>query len=290
MNKSKFALFLLPVIFLACSKSFIENDLEKYQKENIAEIKAHLVSNNLNDFSEDANTGIFWKLIQENPEGEEANGLNRVHVEWKLSTLGGLELSSIAAEDSLFYEYNYPVFDGFIIALNTLKEGEKGVFYIPSIYAFRDTPPSNLTGLGKWEPVRLELEVIKMYSEIELMDWFIARNNLREPEITDIGVRVIRTTDDRPETKDIESGDDINLKYKGYFISKEKNVFDEGSFDYVVGSGGLIAGFENALTKMRVGEKVTILIPSEHAYGSQGSSAIPPNTPIAFDLEIEGLN
>lgn len=290
MKGLKFALLTLPVLFLACSKGFVENDFEKYQKENVAEIRAHLDANNLTDFDEDVNTGIFWKITRENPQGEEANGLNRVHVAWKLSTLSGSELYSIAVDDSMFYDYNFSVFQGFLIALNTLREGEKGVFYIPSSYAFGNAPPSNFTGLGPWEPVQLELEVIKMYSETELFDWFIASNNLNQPEVTDIGVRVIRESGDRPQTKDIESGDNIKLKYKGYFLTKEKDVFDEGSFDYTIGSGGLITGFENALTKMRVGEKVTILIPSEYAYGSKGSGSIPPNTPIAFDLEVLSLN
>lgn len=290
MKGLKFALLSLTVLLMACGKGFVENDLEKYQKENVAEIRAHLDAKNLTDFDEDFNTGIFWKITQENPQGEAANGLNRVHVSWKLSTLAGAELYKVAVEDSLFFDYNLSIFQGFLIALNTLREGEKGTFFIPSVYAFGGTPPASLTGLGQWEPVQLEMEVIKMYSETELMDWFISSNSLREPEVTNIGVRVVRQSADRPETKDVEAGDDINLRYKGYFITKGKEVFDEGTFDYTVGSGGLITGFENALTKMRVGEKVTILIPSEYAYGTQGSGSIPPNTPIAFDLEVISLN
>jgi FKBP-type peptidyl-prolyl cis-trans isomerase len=82
----------------------------------------------------------------------------------------------------------------------------------------------------------------------------------------------------------------VTLKYKGYFLDKAKTKFDEGQFSYTIGSGGLIVGFDNALTKMRVGEKITAIIPTEKAYGAQGSGSIPPYTPIAFDIEIVSKN
>jgi len=49
----------------------------------------------------------------------------------------------------------------------------------------------------------------------------------------------------------------------------------------------VIPGWEVMLSKMTKGQKVTVLIPSELAYGAQGAgNVIPPYTPIVFDMEV----
>ncbi|MGR3811400.1 FKBP-type peptidyl-prolyl cis-trans isomerase [Jiulongibacter sp. NS-SX5] len=281
-------LVVLPIIMGSCTKGFVESDFDKYKNENIAEIEAYLASNNLTDYSEDVNTGIFWKVTQENIDGEQPSLDKRVHVAWSLSTLDGTELYSVPAEDSLFFDFNFSVFQGFTISLNTLREGEKGTFYIPSVYAFGDNPPSDFTELEAWDPVRVDIEVIQMYNQVEILDWFIAKNNLPEPFITESGVRIIRTEDTRPETDDVQAGEYVNIEYKGYFVTEGQEVFDEGLFSHVVASGGVIEGFDDALEEVRYGEKVTILLTQNLAYGETGSGSIPPFTPIAFDIVVTG--
>ena len=50
----------------------------------------------------------------------------------------------------------------------------------------------------------------------------------------------------------------------------------------------MIPGFELGALQMEVGDKATVFMPSEFAYGRQGSSdgRIPSNTPIMFELEL----
>ena len=51
----------------------------------------------------------------------------------------------------------------------------------------------------------------------------------------------------------------------------------------------LIAGFEEGVLKMRVGEKAALILPSKIAYGVNGNSTIPPYSPLYFEVEIVGV-
>ena len=48
----------------------------------------------------------------------------------------------------------------------------------------------------------------------------------------------------------------------------------------------LITGWQIALTRMKVGDKWIIYIPSEMGYGSSGTSGIPKNSTLIFEIEL----
>jgi len=88
-------------------------------------------------------------------------------------------------------------------------------------------------------------------------------------------------------------GDSIGVKYKGTFL--DGKVFDASANH---GPGNeifklkfaqnmpLIKGWISVLGKMHEGEKVTVLIPSDLAYGAHGSGMIQPYTPLIFEMEM----
>ena len=58
-------------------------------------------------------------------------------------------------------------------------------------------------------------------------------------------------------------------------------------FEFRVGQGKVIAGWEQAIIQMKKGERSMITIPSELGYGARGAGrAIPPNATLKFDVEI----
>ncbi|MFN4087347.1 MAG: FKBP-type peptidyl-prolyl cis-trans isomerase [Spirosomataceae bacterium] len=86
-----------------------------------------------------------------------------------------------------------------------------------------------------------------------------------------------------------KTGESVVVKYTGKFM--DGKVFDssEGRDPITVplGQQMVIPGWEVMLSKMTKGQKVTVLIPSELAYGAQGAgNVIPPYTPIVFDMEV----
>ncbi|HNQ96459.1 MAG TPA: peptidylprolyl isomerase [Treponemataceae bacterium] len=85
------------------------------------------------------------------------------------------------------------------------------------------------------------------------------------------------------------AGQTLTMKYKGYLL--DGTVFDDSDMrkplEFQVGRGKLIPGFDSQALEMKKGEKRTIVIPPELAYGANGvPGVIPGNSFIAFDLEL----
>jgi len=281
--KKVIAVVGLFTVLFSCGKKFIENEGEVKQAENVKQIRALNTSKNLG-LTEHVPTGVFWKKTKSVASPKYPTSDLSIHLAYSLKTLDGTELFNITPADSNFFGLNNAanVFQGFIIAVNSLGEGEKGIFYLPSNLVFGGKPPSNLV-INPWEVTVLELELLKFYNEAGLIDLFVANRNLNKPEVTEKGVRIIRT-DNRPPTGDLKIGDVVTVAYKGYFLNGKE--FDKGQLEVAIGSGNVIPGFEDGVAHMRIGEKSTIIIPWALGYGAAGTNSIPPYATLVFDLEI----
>lgn len=80
--------------------------------------------------------------------------------------------------------------------------------------------------------------------------------------------------------------DFVKVNYKGmYTDGKQFDASGEkGPAEFPV--GGVIRGFSSVLTKMKVGDKWKVFIPSELAYGERGKPPIGPNEALVFELEL----
>ncbi len=85
----------------------------------------------------------------------------------------------------------------------------------------------------------------------------------------------------------------ISVKYTGTFLDGSK--FDAsadhgGTFNFQVGMGRVIAGWDEAFLGMKPGEKRTIILPYWIAYGEKGRGKIPPKATLVFDVELVGVS
>lgn len=91
-----------------------------------------------------------------------------------------------------------------------------------------------------------------------------------------------------------KTGDVISVNYKGTLA--DNTVFDS-SYDrgepitITLGQNSVIAGWEQGLLNMKVGEKRRLIIPPGLAYGAEGKGpTIPPNSTLIFEVELVSIN
>jgi len=81
----------------------------------------------------------------------------------------------------------------------------------------------------------------------------------------------------------------VKTLYTGKFLSDI--VFDSsGTTPAEFYAGNVIPGFQFGITRITKGGKIRVYIPSQWAYGRQGSGKVPPNTPLIFDIELVDIN
>ncbi|KAG0017411.1 Peptidyl-prolyl cis-trans isomerase fpr2 [Podila clonocystis] len=90
-------------------------------------------------------------------------------------------------------------------------------------------------------------------------------------------------------------GDKLSMHYTGTLHktgAKFDSSLDRGrSFDFTLGVGQVIKGWDQGLTNMCVGEKRILTIPSDMAYGSRSmGAAIPANSALVFSVELLRIN
>ena len=90
--------------------------------------------------------------------------------------------------------------------------------------------------------------------------------------------------------KQAEKGKGVSVHYKGSLV--DGTVFDSSyqrkePIDFTIGVGQVIAGWDEGIQLLKVGDKARFVIPSHLAYGSQGAGGvIPPNAILIFDVEL----
>lgn len=126
----------------------------------------------------------------------------------------------------------------------------------------------------------------KQAEEAESIKKYVADNKINV-EPTPEGIYIMTTkkgTGAQPQPMQT-----VTVHYTGKLL--DGTVFDSSvkrgePFSFMLGARQVIPGWEVAVSRMHVGEKVTVLIPSDFAYGERGNYAIPPFSPLVFDIEL----
>lgn len=93
-----------------------------------------------------------------------------------------------------------------------------------------------------------------------------------------------------------QKGQTVSVHYTGWLDDngnlgrKFDSSVDRGQqFQFPLGQGYVIAGWDEAVAGMKIGEKRRVFIPSKLGYGSRGAgAAIPGNANLIFDIELFG--
>jgi len=90
------------------------------------------------------------------------------------------------------------------------------------------------------------------------------------------------------------TGNNATVTYTGWLYNASAadfkgKQFDAGSFSFKLGGGSVIPGFDRGVIGMKVGGTRTILIPAAQGYGSSGTTGIPANSGLVFEVKLTAL-
>jgi peptidylprolyl isomerase len=95
------------------------------------------------------------------------------------------------------------------------------------------------------------------------------------------------------EAKD---GDKVSVQYEGTLFDTGKQFdasWDRGKkpFEFTIGQGQVIAGWDQGVPGMKVGGRRVLVIPADLAYGAAGSPpTIPANAPLVFVVDLKKVS
>lgn len=116
-----------------------------------------------------------------------------------------------------------------------------------------------------------------------------------EETTTASGLKIIDTVVGTGATP--TTGQTCVMHYTGWLYEDGKkgtkfdSSVDRGTpFEFPIGTGRVIAGWDEGVATMKVGGKRTLIIPPDLGYGARGAGGvIPPNATLVFEVQLLGV-
>ncbi|CAA6828188.1 MAG: FKBP-type peptidyl-prolyl cis-trans isomerase FklB (EC [uncultured Aureispira sp.] len=134
--------------------------------------------------------------------------------------------------------------------------------------------------------ISCQKEAIQHDNDIELIKEYLATNAINA--IEDKESNLFYSIDSRGSDSISPIRDNaiiVEVKYKAYLLDGTL-IYDTGNSSTKVALDESIYGWQLALPKMNVDDKILLFLPSRLAYGAEGNDNIPPNSVLVFDLEL----
>jgi FKBP-type peptidyl-prolyl cis-trans isomerase len=270
------------------------DEINQTESDNQKEIEGYMSRSNLK--LQKSPEGMYYSINSANSTGKQAFNTDLVKFYYKMTLLDGTKIDSTAKSlgqlKGLVWGSTNTILN---LPISFLKEGESGLFILPSALAFGG---NSYTDIPAFSVIKLEIDVVSIRTEAEQLKDFQTLYKITNPEILPSGL-IFKRLVENPKGAAIAGGQSVkvnytgrlsygNLKYDAAGKVIYDTAFDSGTFTYVAGTGGVIAGFDEGIMKMRVGEKAILILPSKIGYGANGSGTIPPNSPLLFEVEVVG--
>lgn len=122
-------------------------------------------------------------------------------------------------------------------------------------------------------------------------------NNKETTEMKQTITELVKNDTVVGDGREAEIGFNVSVHYTGWLYDenapdKKGEKFDSSldrgqPFEFPLGAGQVIQGWDQGVAGMKIGGKRTLIIPPEMGYGARGAGGvIPPNATLIFDVEL----
>jgi FKBP-type peptidyl-prolyl cis-trans isomerase len=234
-----------------------------------------------------------------------------VKAHFKVSLIDGKQIfSSYDRGEPLQFEYGKR-FDtpGFEEGIGKMLKGGKATLVVPSKIAFGETGRGAM--VPPYSPIVYEVEVIDVQTkadhdkqqaedkkktqlkletakkqETELMKKYLMEKRITAKPTASglIYVEKVKGTGAKAM-----AGKKVKVHYTGTLLNGTK--FDSSRdrnepFEFTLGQGQVIQGWDEGVAMMNVGGKATLIVPSSIGYKDRDMGTIPPYSTLVFDVEL----
>lgn len=238
-----------------------------------------------------------------------------VKVHFSVSLIDGKQIFATTDRgEPMEFECGQP-FDtpGFDEGISKMMKGGKSTFIVPSSIAFGEAGRGGM--IPPYSTIIYNVEVVDVMSKAD-HDKQVA--NQKKEEESKMAATKNQETEKRAKylkeknitTKPLPSGlifiekvkgtgakavagKKVKVHYTGTLLDGTK--FDSSRdrdkpFEFTLGQGQVIKGWDEGIALMNVGGKAVLIIPSTIGYGERDMGTIPPYSTLVFDVELLGVN
>ncbi len=251
-------------------------------------------------------SNIKHKFVEKNRRARKPKVDDFIFLDVQYLIKDSVVFDSNVLNDKLKINFIAPIYEGDINeGLALMREGDSLIFYIDAINFFENNMGAVPDEIQEGDEIEFRVRMHKILSPEEdekltnetngslqeqedkkLKEYLTSEKITTEPN--ESGLYFIKTQEGTGEKA--VTGKTVVVHYTGYFLDGE--VFDSSvtrkqPFEFNLGAGMVIAGWDEGVAMMQVGDKARLIIPSNIAYGSRGAGkAIPPFTTIIFDVKL----
>jgi FKBP-type peptidyl-prolyl cis-trans isomerase len=289
---------------------------EKLKSEEPVKIQAYIAKNKVT--TAPTASGIYI-ISQNSGSGRSIVKGDFVKMNFTVSSIEGKKIfSTLDQNKPITMELGKP-FDtkGLDEAIATMKKGSRATIVVPSTMGYGEQGRKDQTGqdlFAPYSPVVYDIEVIDLKTKAEnekavkteeaaqkkaaaeavskeplLIQQYIKDNKITVKPTASGLYFIEKVAGKGPKAK---AGNKVKVHYTGKLLNGK--VFDSSltrkpvtPFEFTLGQGQVIPGWDEGISMMSAGGKATILIPSKLGYGERGAGAdIPAYSPLVFDVEL----
>jgi FKBP-type peptidyl-prolyl cis-trans isomerase len=255
-------------------------------------------------------SGVYI-VVKEQGEGARIDSGSMVKLHFSVSLIDEKILfSSFDRPEPLKFQYGQK-FDtpGLEEAIGTLKKGAKAKVIVPSSMAFGEMGKGSL--VPPYATLIYNIDVVDVQSKADYekemaeekqqeqmkidsakkAEYFLRENYLKAHNVT-----VKPTTDGLYYIEKVKGtgkqpikGNKVRVLYTGTLLDGKQfdsSVDKNDPYEFTLGTGQVIKGWDEGIAMMKQGGKATLIIPSAIAFGDRVNGEITPYSTLVFDVEL----